>query len=137
MGNPDHNILSVKVSEAKGGHIVSVVGECDISTAPVLKDVLQSLVIPAIDKPARVVVDLRGMTYMDSSAFWVLAAANRKVTERGGGLALVAGAGQPILRVIKLLNMDRIMGVFSTPEEALSNLSESKKDSVKAGNSIS
>lgn len=114
--------LAVKVRDHNGVHVVSVSGECDMSTAPILKGVIQSLIPSPVEPSTRLIVDLRNLEYMDSSAYWVLAAANKKIMEAGGGIALVAASGQPVFRAIKLLKIDRMMGVFSSPEEACSFL---------------
>lgn len=132
MNLSDKNVLTVAVEDICGGHIVAVDGECDTSTAPILKDVLRSLIFPSPSAPTRLIVDLRGLTYMDSSAFWVLAAANRKVHGVGGGLALVVDERQPISCVIKLLKMDRLIGVYATPDEALSGLNQGLAGNVGA-----
>lgn len=118
-GSITGNMLTFKVQDFKDAHVVAVKGECDMSTAPMLKDVMQSLITPASGKPAFIIADVRNLSYMDSSAFWVLAAANRKAGKAGGGVTLVADTDQPITRVIRLLKLDRLMGVHSTLEEAL------------------
>ncbi|MCL5292888.1 MAG: STAS domain-containing protein [Actinobacteria bacterium] len=133
MSGKENALLTVKTKETDGVHILCVNGECDMSTAFILKDALHSLIFPSAELPTKLVVDLRGLSYLDSSAFWVLAAVNRKITETGGELDLVVGTGQPILQAVKLLKMDRIMSVYSTIEEALCHLSivDKKKNSAK------
>ncbi len=127
--------LAVKVRDFDGVHVIAVSGECDMSTAPILKGVIQSL-IPSSAEPSKLIVDLRNLEYMDSSAYWVLAAANKKILGAGGGIALVAASGQPVFRAIKLLKIDRMMGVFPSPEEARSFLLAGGKTGVGKENRV-
>ena len=52
----------------------------------------------------RVIFDMRGVDHMDSTGLGILALANGKMKESGGGLAIVAPGG----RVLELLNLTQI-----------------------------
>jgi anti-sigma B factor antagonist len=52
----------------------------------------------------RVIFDMRAVDYMDSTGLGILALANGKLKESGGGLVIVAPGG----RVLELLNLTQI-----------------------------
>jgi anti-anti-sigma factor len=79
--------LSVVSSNTDGTTVVSVVGELDLATAPVVRDVLHDALL---DGKGDVVVDLRQLEFADAAGIHVLldiadafAAASRQVTYRG------------------------------------------------------
>jgi anti-sigma B factor antagonist len=52
----------------------------------------------------RVIIDMRGVEYMDSAGLGIIALASGRLKESGGSLAVVAPGG----RVLELLNMTQI-----------------------------
>jgi len=64
--------------------VVAVTGEIDISTAPLLRDRLQSLAAH------QVTVDLSAMTFIDSTGLGVLVGAVKRLREDGGEMTLRA-----------------------------------------------
>lgn len=92
------------------GVVVSVAGEADVMTSPILRSALFDLgEQPGPD----VLLDLRGVTFMDSTAISTLVAARRFIAGRGGELTLVYGDG-PVARVLGLTKLDT---VFRTRRE--------------------
>lgn len=65
--------------------VVVVRGEVDIATAPLLRAVLDSVVGR---RPARVEVDLAGVSFLDAYALTTLAAVRRRLATRRAVLAL-------------------------------------------------
>ena len=70
--------------------VVRVAGEVDIDTVPALRASLGA----AIRSGGPVVLDLSGVTFMDSSGFGVLAAAQRQAGVLGGTLRLRGVSGR-------------------------------------------
>jgi anti-sigma B factor antagonist len=122
MALANKSLLNAGISEVKGSYVVTVAGECDMSTAPQLKDVLFSAVRASQDNPPRLVVDFREVTYLDSCVYWVLASVGKKIAEKGGSAVLVVGAGQPIRRAVKLLQIERLMNLYPGIDEALESI---------------
>jgi anti-sigma B factor antagonist len=84
--------------------IVSVAGEIDVSTAPLLRDRLQQLA-------ARfVTVDLSAMTFIDSTGLGVLVGAFRRLREDGGDLALRAPT-RSTRKVLELTGLAQMMTI--------------------------
>ena len=74
-------------------------GELDLATAPTLALELERL---ECGRPARVLVDLRGLTFMDLAGMRVLLAAHERARRCGGGFTVVRGP--PIVeRLMQLL----------------------------------
>ncbi len=81
--------------------VVSVRGEIDIVTAPQLENVLLSTFDVAAP---RGVVDLTGVTFLDSTGLSVLVTAQKHCRDNGGGLELVI-ASNAVLRVFEITGL--------------------------------
>jgi anti-anti-sigma factor len=93
-------------------------GPTDVSQALELRELLGQ----QIDGPAaRVLLDLSGVTLVDSSGVGVLVAAHRRAAGAGAGFVL-AGAPGPVGRVFELTRTDRLLRIFPTVEEGLDAL---------------
>lgn len=88
--------------------VVTVAGEVDLNNSPELRDILMDLV--CAHRPARVVLDLALVPYMDSSAVAVLVELLRKV---GRGGVTLKGV-QP--RVRGILEIARLNTIFHVAE---------------------
>ncbi|RZU50705.1 anti-sigma B factor antagonist [Krasilnikovia cinnamomea] len=94
--------------------VVEVRGELDMATSAQLGAGLQRL-IDAGDR--RVVVDLAGVSFMDSSALGALVTAYKALREAGGRLGLAAV--QPAVRsVLEITSVDRVIAVYDSVEAA-------------------
>jgi anti-sigma B factor antagonist len=103
---------------APGHELVSLCGEVDIYTAPRLKEHL----VKVLDEGATgVVVDLSGVTFIDSTALGVLIGAVRRLHEADGRMALVV-ATRPVERVLKLTGLDRVFTIHATRDAAVAAL---------------
>jgi anti-sigma B factor antagonist len=95
--------------------VLSVRGELDLYTAPTLRD----RVLAAADEgQRRLVIDLSGVPFMDSSGLGVIVACVKRLRESGGDLALVTTPGSPPSKLLSLTGLDRAIPTFSTPDEA-------------------
>ena len=101
--------------EADGVPVVAAAGEIDVATAPPLRDRLQSL---ASSGKATIVVDLLGVTFLDSTALGVLVGALKRCRESGGDLPLVVTEPR-ILKVFEITGLMGVFPIFSTVEEAV------------------
>lgn len=97
----------------EGGTVVRVEGELDMATSPDLEKALESA-----DKDGRVVIDLTGCTFLDSSAVRVLLATARAAETANGRVALVA-RDPGILRVLEIAAVDTLLPVHESLESAL------------------
>jgi anti-sigma B factor antagonist len=80
-------------------------GELDMETGPRLQAELERAHAAA---PARVVLDLRGVTFFDSTGLQIVLDAELRCREAGRELLLLAGQGEP-RRVLELADVtDRL-----------------------------
>ena len=103
-----------------GRGVVEPTGEIDAYTAPRLRRALEELPAPA---RYRVVVEMSGVSFMDSSGLGVLVGAAKRARNGGGALAL-AGCQERILRVLRVTGLVRVMEPFATLEEALRHVDQ-------------
>ncbi len=97
--------------------IVRAVGEIDIATMGAFRSVLEELMVVG---HVRLVVDLSGVTFMDSTGLGVLIGVRRKIGVFRGELALVAD--QPFLvRLLEITALDRVFTRFASVEDAFAS----------------
>ena len=90
-------------------------GELDLFTAPRLREA----VVDATDGGATdVVVDLDGVGFIDSSGLGVLVACLKRMRERDGSFAVVAGGTSSLYKLLALTGLDGFLPTFSTLEAA-------------------
>ena len=97
-----------------GVELVLVEGELDIATASRLISVLNSSVADAIQS---VVVDLSRVGFMDSTGLALMINANRRLTLRRKGFAVVCPPG-PLRRVFEITDMVDTLHVCPDQESA-------------------
>ena len=111
----DFQITDRKVDDDT--HVVSVTGEIDLFTAPEFK---QRMSAPIDAGRSRLVVDLSGTTFIDSSSLGVLIGAHRRLKLRGGAL-LVVCENEAITKTFKITGLDGVFTLAPTVEAALSD----------------
>lgn len=95
--------------------MLTVIGELDLRTSPELEERLSH----AFDAGAELVIlDLRGIEFMDSTGLRVLLSAHQRAHDSGRRFALVRGADQ-VERVLTLTGVRDILTVVDAPEELL------------------
>jgi anti-sigma B factor antagonist len=90
--------------------LVSVAGEIDLGTASELSDHALAAVR---DVSPHVVIDVSGVSFMDSTGLKVLVAVHREAEAAGGSLAIV-GATRPVLRVLSVTGLDQVFTLHET-----------------------
>ena len=106
--------MELKVSSrSQGDHtVVAVSGEIDLYTAPRLHSELAAAVTG--EAPARVVVDMAGVDFCDSTGMNVLLAALRRARERGGDLVL-AGPRPAVRKILQVTGLESVFTVLDDP----------------------
>lgn len=93
--------FEVTVERSSGTAVVQVAGELDLASAPTLADVLRDLE-PSCN---RVILDLSRLTFIDSTGLRLAIGEHRRA-ELDGFDFVVAGATEPILRVLRVTGLD-------------------------------
>ncbi|MDQ0585379.1 STAS domain-containing protein [Streptomyces rishiriensis] len=99
-----------------GVRVVTVRGEIDHDVKTVLGNAL--LAPDEAAPPSRIVVDLSGVTFMDSSGINVFVTAHQAVSGDEGWVR-IAAAQKPVLHVLRLVGIDALITCHPTVEQAL------------------
>jgi anti-anti-sigma factor len=107
--------VSVGAEDGAGGSrtVVRLVGEADVTT-PVLGEVLSA---EAAKKPRLLLVDVSGLTFIDSAALHEIVRAYRRLRADGGRLAIVSPS-YAVDRILQLSALDQVIPVHASAEEA-------------------
>jgi anti-sigma B factor antagonist len=106
--------LAITVDDRRPPAVLSVGGDLDLNTAPELMQALTRLVDGG---ERRVVVDLAGVGFCDSSGLSVLVRVRNRLTGLGGSVTLAAPT--PIVqRVLEISGLDEILGTYPSVDEA-------------------
>lgn len=108
--------LFVERTVVDGVRVVTVQGEIDHDVKDALSEALMSE--DGAAAPPRIVADLSGVTFMDSSGINVFVAAYQQVSGAQGWLR-IAGAQEPVLRVLALVGLNALIPCHPTVEQAL------------------
>ena len=101
--------LVVRHLDHGGVPVVSFAGELDLTTVPQARD---ALVQAAAMHPGQtVVVDLDGLTFLDSMGLGVLVGGLRLVRGGGGDVVLVCSTPR-LLDTLALVRLDRVFEIF-------------------------
>jgi anti-anti-sigma factor len=95
------------------GILVAPRGELDISTAPRLREALLALRPP----PQTLVLDLRGLSFLDTSALQLVLEERQRAEEEGRRLLLVRGSDE-LHRLFELAGLDAHLPFIEHPDEA-------------------
>ena len=108
--------LGLDVSERNGFSVLAVSGEVDVATVPRLREQLHGLVAQGSNK---IIVNLDGVDFLDSTGLGVLVGALKRVRTHDGELALVCT--QPrILKVFEITGLTKVFAIYDSVDEAVS-----------------
>lgn len=82
-------------------------GEVDLHTAPMLRERIHELTEQGTD---RIVLDLGGLSFMDSTGLGVLVAGLKRLKSRGGELVL-AQMQDPVKKVLQVTGLDKVFDI--------------------------
>ena len=104
----------VAVEDHDGWRVLRLAGEVDVASAPRLRDRLVQLVT---EGPPRVVVDLTGVSFIDSMGLGALVSGLKRARAHDGDLRL-AGATDHVAKVLSITRLDQAFIVADTVAEA-------------------
>jgi len=108
--------LDVQTRQTEGGiTVVAPTGRLDVAGAPALKDAITEVVK---NGPPRVVIDMEGISFVDSTGLGSVISALKQLRGSQGDLRLAA-PNQQVRVVLELTTLDRVFPYFATVEEAL------------------
>jgi anti-sigma B factor antagonist len=111
---PERLLLQYRL--VSGVAVVSASGEVDVATCGLLRGALLRVVT---DENYRgLVVNLAGVTFIDSTGIGVLVGVWRRVRATDGGLA-VAMPSSPVQRVLNTTGLTKVLSVYSLEADAV------------------
>ena len=107
--------LDIGTSVVDGRTVVQVVGEIDVDTAPQLRERLDA----EIDAGRYdLVVDLSGVSVMDSTGLGVLVGRLKQIRLNDGSMRLVCSHDR-VLKVFVITGLDKVFAIYPTVGEAV------------------
>jgi anti-sigma B factor antagonist len=107
--------FDVETSEKGGASVLTLRGEIDVYTAPLLRQAL----VDAVDGGAtNVIVDMAQVDFLDSTGLGVLVDGLKRVKANEGSLSIVATADK-ILKIFDITGLNRAFPIHRSVEEAL------------------
>ncbi|HXO07640.1 MAG TPA: STAS domain-containing protein [Solirubrobacteraceae bacterium] len=95
--------------------IIGVTGELDLASSPELEQQLDQVWRSDADQ---LVLDLRGLEFMDSTGLSIVVGAHQRVAETGRKLSVVKGPPQ-VQRLLDLTGVSERLQLVDTPEEVV------------------
>jgi anti-sigma B factor antagonist len=120
VSNPEP--FAVEVRRGRHVTIVQPRGELDLATAETLRSTLAATIaetlsaaLDGMENRARLVLDLRGLSFIDSTGLHLLVALDQRAQRDGFQLTLLAPAA-PIDRAIQLCGLDQMLPFVASVE---------------------
>lgn len=107
--------LRVDSRTEKDRIVISLGGELDMASAPLLQAALESAEAEAT---SALVLDLRELRFMDSTGLRIILSARERWLSRGHELALSAASSQ-VQRLLSVSGLGEHFRVIATPDELL------------------
>jgi len=102
----------------EGVAVIGLAGEVDVYTSPRLKQEVVDLLNAGTHK---LVVDLTGVEYLDSTGLGVLIGGLKRARERDGDLKLICD-NLRILRIFEITGLTKIFDIHRSEADALAKL---------------
>jgi anti-anti-sigma factor len=96
---------------------IALAGEFDLSNAAQLEDALKEV---EVERPQLLVLDLRDLTFMDSTGLRVMVSADARARDDSRRLAVVQGP-ESVHRVFRITGLDDHLEIVESPEAAVAD----------------
>ncbi len=107
--------LDLETSERGGASVLTLRGEIDVYTAPLLRQAL----VDMVDQGARnVVVDMEHVDFLDSTGLGVLVEGLKRVRTRDGQFSIVATQDK-ILKIFDITGLNKAFPILGSIDEAI------------------
>jgi anti-anti-sigma factor len=108
-------LFEVRHESRANGVVVVAAGEIDLATSPQLREALLN---PAAGA-ATVVLDLREVTFIDSSGLGVIVGQHKRAQERDEQFAVAVGGAAAVQRILELSGLVKVLDIVSDPQERI------------------
>src|SRR5271155_2076315 len=111
----DEGNLLIDVSSKGERAVLRLDGELDLASVPTLEHAVENAML---DHAPELVLDLRGLEFIDSTGLRAILLQDKRSTERGQTFALVRGPEQ-VQRLMTMTRVDEHLRIIDSPEEIL------------------
>ncbi len=118
FAEPQFELTEDEVDERT--HVIAVSGEIHVSTAPQFSTRLNEAIGQG---KTSVVLDLADVSFIDSTGLSVLLNGLRRVTRRGGRMAIVC-TNPTVLRLFQITNLDSTFDIFADRPQAIAHVTK-------------
>jgi anti-anti-sigma factor len=108
------NQLGIERSEAPDHVKLTATGEIDLASVGLLEAEINASLDSGVDF---LVIDLMGVTFLDSTGLRSLLATHTKLEEAGGRLALIV-AGGPVMRLFDVTGIESALNIYPSVDAA-------------------
>jgi len=115
----DRVAVAPAVRHVSGWAVVTVAGALDIYAAPTLRERLVDL-LDAGDH--RIVVDLDGVTFIDSTGLGVLVGTLKRIRHIEAGALRIVATRDPVLHLMRMTQLDDVFGRYDSVGDAVADL---------------
>ena len=112
--------LETAFRDIDGKRVLDVVGEIDVYTAPQFKEAVNSILEAGQN---HLLINMAGVTYMDSSGFGALLSATKRLKPKGGTVNLVK-CNSAIDRILRITRLNQIFATYDNLDEAIQAIQE-------------
>jgi anti-sigma B factor antagonist len=112
--------MAVHESDVGDVRLLEAFGELDLATAPKLCALLDAA---RVQRVKRVVIDLTGVDFCDSTGLRALMGASTELRVGGGRLAIAVLPDSAVARLFELTGIRESLRTFDTQAEALTSVS--------------
>ena len=109
------SLFKVRREARDGGVVVIASGEIDLASSPELR---AALLAPDAQAP-NVVLDLREVTFIDSSGLGVIVGQQKRSQEDGYRFAVAVAAQSSVERILNLSGLVKVLDIVDDPAERL------------------
>lgn len=107
--------LETEVRKINDVSVLELNGEIDVYTAPQFREAISDLITSG---QKDLIIDMAGVSYMDSSGFGALLSATKKLKPSGGSVSLVQ-CNSAIDRILKITRLDTVFVTYQAIDEAI------------------
>jgi anti-sigma B factor antagonist len=120
------DIKTEQVDGVDNAYVIALAGEVDLYTAQEFKQQL----LDVIAKGGKdVIVDFSDTTFIDSTTLGVLVGGVKRLRTNDGQLSLVCN-DRNITKIFEITGLDRVFTIYSTRDEAITNVGTSSQPSA-------
>jgi anti-sigma B factor antagonist len=100
-----HPLLTIESEAHSDAYVIRIIGELDLGGCPELESALQEA--EGAQMP-RIIVDLEGLTFIDSVGLGTILKASRRSASAGNRLQITRGRGQPA-EILRLTGLEKVL----------------------------